>query len=333
VADGTGIEWTEATWNPVVGCTHVSAGCDNCYAAREASGRLAHLPLYAGLASGGKFTGEVRLVTERLDQPLRWRRPRRIFVNSMADLFHDGVPDEFIARVFAVMALAPQHTFQVLTKRHARLRSLLSKEDFWVWVLAAIAERTGNCTFGTLPDRLPNVWLGVSVEDQRWADIRIPALLGTPAAVRWISAEPLLGPVQLRPEWTDIELMAFGPGGAELFPRLDWVVAGGESGPRARPAHPDWFRQLRDQCAAAGVPYLFKQWGEWSPTRPANWRDYYPDRVRTWRPDGSDYNPREPDQLLDPAMVTQFRVGKKAAGRELDGRTWDQYPQRAGATA
>lgn len=184
MADHSGIEWTEATWNPVVGCTHVSAGCDHCYAAREASGRLSHLPLYAGLASGGKFTGEVRLVEERLEQPLRWRRPRRVFVNSMSDLFHEAVPGEFIAQVFVVMSMARQHTFQVLTKRHGRMRSLFNSDHFQELAGRAafdLIQREKRKVGWTWP--LPNVWLGVSVEDQQWADLRVPALLGstTPA--------------------------------------------------------------------------------------------------------------------------------------------------------
>jgi protein gp37 len=318
VSDKTGIEWTEATWNPVLGCTAVSPGCDNCYAAREASGRLRTHPLYVGLAEAGTFTGKVRLVPERLGQPLRWHRPRRIFVNSMSDLFHDSVPDGFIGAVFEVMARTPRHTFQVLTKRHGRMRSLLRR---WTATGLTVAQyrdgrHQGDVTVtAPLWTPPPNVWLGVSVESQLWADIRIPALLGTPAAVRWISAEPLVGPIDLlgpvhidggrhRPRltyWLPPGRPRFPPGppGSVLSepltnaPALEWVVAGGESGPNARPMHPDWARQLRDQCADAGVPYLFKQWGEFAPF-------------------GADQ--------------TMQRVGKKFAGRRLDGRTWDEYP-------
>jgi protein gp37 len=240
----TAIEWTDETWNPVTGCTKVSPGCDHCYAERVTE----------RFHGRGSFE-RVVLHPERLDKPLRWSKPRKVFVNSMSDLFHEQVPDEFIAEVFAVMALAPQHTFQVLTKRHGRMRSLLSDPTFGsnfgpMW--AAMVER--DETF-EVPWPLPNVWLGVSVEDQRWADIRIPALLDTPAAVRFVSAEPLLGPVRLRP-WvspftTDVS--------------VDWVIVGGESGPGARPMHPDWARSIRDQCGALGVPFLFKQWGGRTP--------------------------------------------------------------------
>jgi protein gp37 len=330
VADKTGIEWTEATWNPVVGCTHVSAGCDHCYAAREASGRLAAHPIYAGLADSAKFTGEVRLLPERLGQPLRWRKPRRIFVNSMSDLFHDGVPDEYIAKVFATMALAGHHTFQVLTKRHARMRSLLSNDrrmrDMVRWMVQD----------PQTPWPLPNVWLGVSVEDQHWADIRVPALLDTPATVRFLSCEPLLGPIDL---FGDTEQPGpactvqgysqptdYGTGteyDLDVQPGVDWVIAGGESGPGARLMLAPWARALRDQCNAAGVAFLFKQWGEWAPTEAQSFGIITDPRERQGEPV---HDPHHPDI---PWRRVYRRVGKRAAGRELDGRTWDEYPEPA----
>lgn len=343
MADDSKIEWTEATWNPIVGCTAVSPGCDHCYAAREASGRLSHLPLYAGLANRGVFTGEVRLVPERLTQPLRWTKPRRVFVNSMSDLFHKDVPDDFIAKVFAVMALAPRHIFQVLTKRHGRMRSLLSDPDFKVLVALAALEFDDVILSGPWP--LPNVWLGVSVENQQWADIRIPALLDTPAAVRWLSMEPLLGSVDLRRS-----LARWQPGddqpwtGDRLHTRdvLGWVVAGGESGPNARPMHPDWARSLRDQCAAAGVPFFFKQHGEWEPIGPLYpqgdddpdpYDDAHMEAVhlevienRTVIELERDGYIAEGHQPGDERTWLMGRVGKKRAGRVLDGRTHDEYP-------
>lgn len=290
MADGTHIQWTEATWNPVVGCEHVSPGCDHCYAARETSGRLAHLPLYAGLAKAGRFTGEVRLVPERLDQPLRWHRPRRVFVNSMSDLFHDDVPREFIADVFAVMALAARHTFQLLTKRHGRMRSLLNDPTFPRLVANRVYKRHRYAKQPTWP--LPNVWLGVSVEDQHWADVRIPPLLDTPAAVRWVSAEPLLGSVDLRRWLVDPtfnpayrvarcgqgdrharHIVEHGPDQPRNCPgtgtgygdlrRLAWLIVGGESGPGARRMSLVWAESLVDQCRAAGVPVFVKQLGAW----------------------------------------------------------------------
>ena len=257
MSDNTGIEWTDATWNPVTGCTEVSPGCDHCYAKTFAE-------RFRG-TSGHYFEHgfDVQLRPDKLDLPLRWRRPRRIFVNSMSDLFHDQVPDTYIAQVFAVMALAPQHTFQVLTKRHARMRALLRDDLYDLMVRQLAAEDSEIYDAFTnraalQPERritwpLPNVWLGVSTENQQWADIRIPALLDTPAAVRWISAEPLLGPIDIADELA-------GSWGA---PRLDWVVVGVAS----RAVTPglctrtDWARSLRDQCTAAGVPFLFKQWG------------------------------------------------------------------------
>jgi protein gp37 len=264
MADKSKIEWTEATWNPVTGCTKVSPGCDHCYAetfAERWRGTPGH-PYENGF--------DVQLRPGRMDQPLRWTKPRMIFVNSMSDLFQDGVPDEFIAEVFAVMALAGRHTFQLLTKRHGRMRSLLNKRAFPKLVENRALKRNEYAKHLEWP--LLNVWLGVSVEDQQWASIRIPALIDTPAAVRWISAEPLLGPVDLN--YTDKDALVDGG--------LDWVVVGGESGPGARPMDPDWARRLRDECAAASVPFFFKQWGGRS---------------------------------------------AKANGRELDGRTWDQYPR------
>ena len=298
MSDNTGIEWTDATWNPVTGCTEVSPGCDHCYAesiAHRFDGTRAYP---AGFA--------VTLRPERLELPLRWTRPRRIFVNSMSDLFHTEIPDAYVVEVFAVMAAAGRHSFQVLTKRHARMRSLLNDQYFRAAVRAKMPA-AAKPPPGELPWPLPNVWLGVSVESQQWADIRIPPLLQTPAAVRFISAEPLLGPI-------DLELVDFdGATGLcvlERPRRIDWVIAGGESGPHSRPMHPAWPRQLRDQCVANGVPFLFKQWGEW----------VAPKQI----PDAARFTGRERQTTV--AGKTVLRLGKKHAGRELDGRLWDQYP-------
>ena len=306
MSDKTGISWTDATWNPVVGCTKVSAGCDHCYAIRTAH-RMAANPnplvsqAYAGTEAGGEWTGKVNLLTDRLDQPLRWRKPRRIFVNAQSDLFHKDVPDDFIARVFAVMALAPRHTFQVLTKRHGRMRSLLRSSDFRSAVEDAIkgmvsAHQPKHVWYAAWP--LPNVWLGVSVEDQATADLRIPALLDTPAAVRFLSCEPLLGPMDLqmavpRPCTCGLgqtfligETRAHKTGCPALrWPFPDWVIVGGESGPGARPMHPEWARTLRDQCASTGVAFFFKQAGsvlarEWGckgkGANPDEWPESFP---------------------------------------------------------
>ncbi|GAA1436036.1 phage Gp37/Gp68 family protein [Microlunatus lacustris] len=344
MSDKTKIEWTDATWNPVTGCDKVSPGCDHCYAETIAR-RFDGTPAYP---NGFKVT----LRPERLDQPLRWSRPRRVFVNSMSDLLHADVPDGYIARVWAVMALAPQHTFQVLTKRPGRLRSLLSSPAFWHQVSEQgrahhIGDAHGWLAVGAMlsGQPLPNVWLGVSAEDQRWADIRIPLLLDTPAAVRFVSAEPLLGPIDftrhtiIKPKppygpgvWLD-SLRGHTVGPDEMGAQLDWVICGGESGRGARPMHPDWIRSIRDQCAAAGVAFHFKQWGEWRWVQEACDRAYEAKH-------GSDVHPGRPWQSVtiagdirsnnllpaDNDTVMQ-RIGKKAAGRELDGRTWDEFPK------
>lgn len=242
------IEWTDATWNPVAGCSMVSPGCTNCYAMRMAA-RLEAM----GLAkyqrttrkSGGRavWTGQVVLDDASLRSPLTWRTPRRIFVNSMSDLFQDAVPPEFVARVWQVMEEAHWHHFQILTKRPKRMARVLSRKAFKV---------------------LPNVWLGTSIENGRVLN-RLEALRTTPAAVRFISFEPLLGPVG------DLDLTA-----------IHWAIVGGESGPRARPMKREWIDQIRCACERQAVAFFFKQWGG---------------------------------------------VNKKAAGRALDGRTWDDYPK------
>jgi len=380
MGDKTGIEWTDATWNPIAGCARVSPGCDNCYALklhnRRYKANMQAGMMLSGLVEDGSrhirgwegwrqnvqrvgappegwaargrslgvrmplpaqydlpFT-RVQLLPDRLDAPLRWRRPRRIFVNSMSDLFHEDVPDEFIDQVFARMRAAWQHTFQVLTKRPERMLAYLSDPERSQLIrhivppkIAADLERlAAHPTRQRLQDKhadwyapenwcwpLPNVQAGVSVENQRSADERIPLLLETPAAVRFVSAEPLLGPVDLM-QWTLPVARICGPapriealqyalrdvvkaGGKKLgWNGIDWVIAGGESGgpperrlvePCVQPwhdtrlafcAHCDgsnwrptrdglaWVRSLRDQCGAAGVPFLFKQWGGPRPT-------------------------------------------------------------------
>lgn len=333
MSDNSHIEWTEATWNPVTGCSLASPGCTNCYAMKLAGTRLRHHPSRAGLTreskAGPVWTGEVRLNEEWLTQPLRWKRPRRIFVCAHGDLFHESVPDAWIDRVFAVMALAPQHTFQVLTKRAKRMREYLSAlADAWDGNADLFNERmlaAMDANYAWLDEEqgiddinwpLPNVWLGVSVEDQTRSDERIPDLLATPAAVRWLSCEPLLGPVDLH-DWIVRSQNGFGP-------PLDWIVAGGESGPGARPMHPDWARALRDQCAAAGVPFFFKQWGEWCPSQGTDCD------VGRWsseevRYDGFVWRGAMCDAEV-PFYDTMNRVGKKRSGRLLDGIEHNAYP-------
>ncbi|GAA1401811.1 phage Gp37/Gp68 family protein [Pseudonocardia kongjuensis] len=369
--NSTTIEWTDRTWNPVTGCTKVSPGCDHCYADSIAT-------RFAG-TKAFPHGFEVTLRPDRLAAPLQWSKPSRVFVNSMSDLFHDDVPDEFIARVWAVMAASPRHTFQVLTKRHGRMRSLLSSAAFRVSVGAAIGDlelpgpgrfrqiTPEQATTATTVWPLPNVWLGVSVEDQKRAELRVPALLEAPAAVRFLSCEPLLGPVDLlgpwhplkgrskptywltpQPVWgdpvpvdgTDLTLAPL-----EQLPAIDWVIAGGESGPKARPMHPAWPRALRDQCAAAGVPFFFKQWGRWSiypATRPDGLMDL---RGRiTVADDGTVYQPGDlawPDGPRageavraghDRAQLTAMYPRRDQHTRELDERTHDAFPDAPSST-
>ncbi len=258
------LKWATKVWNPVTGCTKVSQGCKNCYAERMAT-RLAGR---VGYPADEPF--RVTLHPERLDMPRHWRKPARVFVNSMSDLFHSDVPDEFIARVFGTMSGCKKHTFMVLTKRPERMLKWLMRCGNggglgWITHNGAkpIAYGGDGIVVGE-NDRwpLPNVWLGVSVEDQTTADERIPLLLQTPAAVHFVSCEPLLGPVDLNKAHGFQRPIYGDTGGYPPPERLDWVICGGESGPGARPMHPDWARSLRDQCADAGVPYFFKQWEE-----------------------------------------------------------------------
>lgn len=265
----TSIQWTDATWNPVRGCSIVSAGCANCYAMRQAHRFSGPGQPYEYLTkmtkSGPVWIGKVQLVPELLSQPLRWRKPRRVFVNSMSDLFHEDVPDDFIDRVWMVMTQARRHVFQILTKRPERMRKYLSRfrPDGEGWITRDGARAMGKPRSGPLiaDNNWPpkNIWLGVSVERQREADERIPLLLQTPAAVRFVSLEPLLGPIQL----TGISSSpaCFNALLCGRYPRLDWVIIGGESGPGARPCDIAWIRDIVRQCKEAGVPVFVKQLG------------------------------------------------------------------------
>lgn len=288
MASRSKIEWTDATWNPIDGCWIVSAGCTNCYAMRQAH-RLATMPKTASrygmltrMVNGNPiWTGEVRPAPlQTITQPIRWKKPRRIFVNSMSDLFHEAVNDTVLEAIFAIMETCHWHIFQILTKRPERMQAFIQRRvDLDRYAVA------------------PNVWLGVSIEDQRSAEARLRPLIQTPAAIRWLSAEPLLGPITLP------------------HTGIDWVVVGGESGPNARPMHPNWPRGLRDQCLKAGTPFTFKQWGEHisidQPSAPAE--------VRAKQLSS-------PWGRLSPMVA---RIGKKAAGRLLDGQLWDEQPTLA----
>lgn len=340
MADGSAIEWTDATWNPVVGCSVVSPGCTHCYAMKLAGGRLRNHPSRAGLTQPSKagpvWTGKVRLWEPWLTQPFEWKTPRRIFVCAHGDLFHDDVPDDWIDKVFAVMALTPQHTYQVLTKRAKRMReyvvhvtSLPPRFTRWAAIGAEFARAAGKAVEVPPKWPLPNVWLGVSAEDQARADERIPHLLATPAAKRFISAEPLLRAINLFEA-----LRSIGPANEVRIGRIDWVIAGGESGQSARPSHPDWFRMQRDQCAAAGVPFFFKQWGSWGPIDPTrkaechaigNDGTHYRMSDLAW-PDGARRGEAIRADFDKTHACTTYRVGKKAAGAELDGKTHREFP-------
>ncbi|WP_299558646.1 phage Gp37/Gp68 family protein [uncultured Sulfitobacter sp.] len=323
----TKIEWTERTWNPIVGCSVVSPGCTSCYAMKMAARieRMGGAPQYDGTTkdsrAGAVWTGKVALAEKALLAPLKRNTPTTYFVNSMGDLFHEDVPDEWIDQVFAIMALCPQHTFQVLTKRSARMREYVDTKppDGQHLKPAHIFSAGARAGFwkSTAPFHwpLPNVWLGVSAEDQQRADERIPDLLATPAAVRFISAEPLLRRIDLlQPQFGEVFCNAKcnehcqARGDEEcpkFFGKIDWVIVGGESGKNARPMHPDWARSLRDQCAAAGVSFFFKQWGEF---------------VSVSEVEGEGSHFKFPDG------ATVRRIGKKAAGRTLDGHTHSETP-------
>jgi len=304
VADhGTAIEWTQApgykgeTWNPVTGCDRVSPGCAHCYAL-ELAGRLKGMGQKRYQRDGDPKTSGpgfgLTLHPDKLEEPLRWRKPRMVFVNSMSDLFHEEIPDGYIAEVFGVMAAAERHVFQVLTKRPRRMRALLNSEDFWETVTALCLTHGEVCPATRSALFLPNVWLGVTIENRRFVH-RADLLRETPAPVRFISAEPLLGPLvptpsplSGTPKWRDGSMAT----GLNLS-GIDWLIVGGESGPKHRRIDPHWVWDLRDACLrenlrrdpdgldASSPAFFFKQWGGRTP---------------------------------------------KAGGRELDGRTWDEWP-------
>ncbi len=342
------IEWTDSTWNPIrarnlktgkVGwhCEHATTGCEFCYA----EGFNKRLGTGLSFKPGHRKDIEIFLDENMLTLPLRWKRPRMIFLCSMTDLFADFVPDEWIDRVFAVMALSPQHTFQVLTKRAERMRGYLSMarahpvglEALGISLDAHIRDEKSTVGAGCILQGdiahlqtwpLPNVWLGVSAERQQEADERIPLLLQTPAAIRFMSLEPLLGPIDLRlAKWNE---------GRELSGFLDWAIIGGESGPCARPMHPDWARSLKVQCEVSAVKFFFKQWGSWYPAidrdcDDPDWRrdyactNHYPGRFQILNLAGGHGFHGERVHLMQ-------RYSKKSCGRLLDGIEHNAMPER-----
>lgn len=311
------IEWTQETWNPIAGCTKCSPGCDHCYAERMAN-RLKYMlnyPQYLGKTNDdGKWTGKVECCDWKLEEPLHWRKPRRIFVCSMSDLFHESVPFDFIMKVLGIMMQTPRHRYQILTKRPERMKQ-------WVEYLAQNYNNFFKCR-GTFESIGNTVHLGVSISNQAEADEKIPILLKIPAAIRWLSIEPML---------EDIDLTGFKPwyGTFEENKQdrgLYWIVVGGESGPGPRPMHPDWARGIRDQCVAAGVPFFFKQWGNWIPGRRLGeiiWDSTHEASSKEFR----DVNNHSVFQFSDGQYMFRSR-SKKTAGRLLDGREWNQYPER-----
>jgi protein gp37 len=369
MSDNTTIEWTDATWNPITGCSVVSPGCANCYAMQLAGTRLRNHPSRRGLTrvSAGRhvWNGQVRYNHEWLDQPFGWPQ-RMIFVCAHGDLFHDAVEQWMIAEIFGVMIASHHirgHIFQVLTKRAERMRQLLNDPEFWEEVMDAASsqvmervdplDRRSDDARATMRDYdaanpPPGIWLGVSVEDQQRADERIPLLLQTPATVRWLSCEPLLGPVDLEgpcelagidrgKTWGEMgdaqracRALRYGD-----TSRLDWVVCGGESGKSARPMHPGWARSLRDQCDEAGVPFFFKQWGEWAEAGDENpsalLQQSSEDRI--FSADGRVFGAgtRKHGGMVEEGWQAagaawMARVGKKLAGRLLDGVEHNAYP-------
>lgn len=358
----TKIEWTHIpgykpeTWNPTTGCTRVSAGCDHCYAVpmtRRLSGIAATREKYSGLVNEGKhhFNGRVKMHWDSLTLPGTWTKPRAVFVNSMSDLFHEQVSDDFIRDVFVVMGMYPEHIFMILTKRPERLARVLNnlsgyQSEMKTRIVVNSLRRRADGKRVEAPWPLPNVWLGVSVEDQKTADERIPYLLKTPAAVRFLSCEPLLGSLDIRlclyphrrmncPKCNEMHI-DYGPHRHHLcmhcgerwdggdtatgsmehneYRQIDWLICGGESGPDARPMHPEWARSLRYQCQEAGVPFFFKQWGEWIDNQNIPFEHITGDyKQYVFNPDGF-------------VAHEVWKIGKRKAGRQLDGVEYNEFP-------
>ncbi len=339
----TTIEWTQRpgtkgeTWNPTTGCNKISAGCKNCYA------EIMHRRLAAmGQRKYDRaFSAGVVTHADTLTIPFGWKKPRTVFVNSMSDLFHADVPFEFIDQVFAIMALTPQHTYQILTKRPERMAEYFATRDKFVAIpptvikpFAAKFMPENQVVMSEMRQHpLPNVWLGTSVENQATANERIPHLLRVPAAVRFLSCEPLLGAVDLKVaplhQWPTGEYWLPNKGESDDWKyhmhRIDgihWVIAGGESGPGARAMHPNWAHSLRDQCHAAGVPIFFKQWGEWEPIDQP-WKQDSPTPLAT----NEQWLNYEGGQGFHGEHVWRMRrVGKHASGNLLDGQVHNAFP-------
>lgn len=346
MSENSKIEWTDSTWNFLVGCDKVSAGCKRCYAIQTSWIRQ-HNPKmnekFDGVVektSGGQlnWTGRVNISESTLSIPLKKKKDTKYFVNSLSDLFHDSVPFEVVDRAYAVMAMCGQHTFQILTKRPKRMLEYYSRPHFQDYITTAIAEmaerhpemyeEAAQASLEIFEGLLPlfNVHIGVSCEDQNALDERLPFLMKVPAAVRFLSCEPLLGSIDLSKYYFTKR------NGSYAFPYLpedartrmvnllDWVIVGGESGKGAAPMHPDWARSLRDQCKAAGVAFFFKQWGEW--------REYDHDAGDNSKPLGmfQDGVFAIGNLVYTKGSACMAKVGKKAAGRLLDGVEHNEFP-------
>lgn len=346
MGDNSKIDWTDATWNPLAGCTKVSPGCAHCYAEIMANRLKAMGNInYQGVVDEqGRWSGQIALIPSALEQPLHWKRPRMIFVDSMSDLFHPTVPSGWINKVFEVMMKAKWHTFQVLTKRPERMAEFLNGAEWWI---------------NAEPESRKHIWLGASIENQRMARKRIPILQNVSAEVRFLSCEPMLGWIDLseavepdKDAWDEVNAYRDDDDEPEEFVEeceaeldwvnfgndlvenpahrewernrqaragfktlkhgvIDWVICGGESGPKARPMNPDWAKWLRNECKEAGIPFFFKQWGEWAPAEALQISDN-----TTFK--------HQPVNISGTTMM--YRVGKQAAGHVLDGVEWRQMP-------
>jgi protein gp37 len=363
------IPWTDATWNPVVGCTHAgSPACDNCYARdghekrhkAYCEGKLQNTPQYA------QPFEKVQLIPERLSDPLRWRKSRRIFPCSVSDIFHEAVPDSFLDRIFGTIILTcEKHTYQILTKRIDRAERYLREADREKWVYESVELTRQNFNDPTWvkaqllkaldKNPMPYMWLGVTAENQEQFDKRVKILLQMNAAVRFVSAEPMLGRIDAalglcqecpncgNRSWLDL------PHGERVcddcdetfLDTLDWIICGGESGPNARPMHPDWARSLRDQCQEAGTRFYFKQWGSWMPI--SQMADGYCDTLYHPAPENDPEAIRRckvengvmqidgtfPEFRFPEGAMMMYNIGAKKAGSLLDGKEWKQLPEVA----
>lgn len=317
----TNIEYLTHTWNPIaMRCDPVSEGCKNCWHL-TLSNRLSKNPMISEDRQKAYAGGEPVLIKKELDAPSKLRKPAIIGVQFMGDLFHADIGYEIQASIFVEMMLNPQHTYLVLTKRPENMLSFL--ENF-IYM--------GGYWFDVPVKYHPQIWLGCTCENQQTADERIPILLQIPAAVRFVSIEPMLSQVDL----SDFVWEHDNRDGLSERDALDWVIAGGESGPKARPMHPDWARSIRDQCRSAGVPFFFKQWGEWAEMKQTGAfiaTGRAKNGTHTGRYDLKYYDKTQAKNITVDYVfndISVYRVGKKKAGRILDGRIWDEIPNTGG---